>query len=123
MMLWQNLILGAALLATMVSCNNRREGYENAVWLPVSYRAIVDSSGLQSGWMLTEFMLELGPPERINVSALPSEPAEFSLDLPMEFRSRIMGMGWIPPANVHEELGISEGDAAKYPRRWNSTLN
>ena len=65
-------------------------------------------------------MLDLGPPEQLNVDALPGEPAEFSLDLPMEFRARIMGMDWIPPVDVRADLGISEADVAKHPQRWES---
>ncbi|MCY4584262.1 MAG: hypothetical protein OXE50_15925 [Chloroflexi bacterium] len=70
--------------------------------------------------LLTECMLDLGPPEQLNVDALPGEPAAFSLDLPMEFRARIMGMDWIPPVDVRVDLGISEADAAKHPQRWES---
>ena len=69
------------------------------VWMPYSYRAAYDEDGVQIGWVLREFRLDMAPPSQLE---LDGGIVEIALEFETLRRERLMGMDWVPPDNLEE---------------------
>lgn len=81
-------------------------GYEaeagRSVWVPYSYSAVFDEDGIQTGWALHEYLLELGPPAQREAG---DGTVEIPLDIEVERREVLMTLDWTPPDDLAERGG------------------
>ena len=94
------------LLAVLAGCASGTEGVPSSdgeagrsLWVPYSYSAVFDEDGVQTGWVLKEFRLDMGPPA--------SQEAEdgtvgIPLDIEVERREGSKDLDWVPPEDLEQ---------------------
>ena len=83
-------------------CNHGTEA-DRSVWVPYSYSAVFDSDGIQTGWALHEYLLDMGPPSQ---RELEDGTVEIPLDVEAEKREVLMALDWVPPPDLAQTAGM-----------------
>ena len=104
------------LLAALTACGPGTDSLslmggdsEQLVWLPYSYRAVLDRDGVQTGWELAEFCLDMEPPAR---EAVGSGVVRMQLGFGVQQRKIQKPLEWVPPERLEEAEAIHEHEAS-----------
>ncbi|MXY71270.1 MAG: hypothetical protein F4Y47_22290 [Acidobacteriia bacterium] len=107
----------ALLLAVLAGCTSGTDGVpsetgeaDQSVWMPYSYRAVFDEDGVQTGWMLAQFRLDMGAPASYKAE---DGTVEIPLDFEIERREIRMDLDWIPPDDLEQSDPETEVEDAE----------
>jgi len=95
------------LSAMLLGCSPATE-VEQSVWMPYEYRPALDEDGTQTGWILTEFRLDMAPPPE---RTLDDGTVEIPLDIEVERREVLKDLDWVPPQDLERRELVDEGVA------------
>lgn len=95
-----------ALVLPVLGCMPTEET-EQSVWVPYSYSAVFDEDGIQTGWVLKEFLLDVGP---LAGEEADDGTVEIPLDIEVERREVPKNLDWVPPGHLEQGESVQEDE-------------